>query len=57
MEYCKIVSKTVQNSISDWNSKLLDEVWAYHTPYKVITEFIPFQLVYGQEAISLWSRS
>lgn len=51
IEYCKIISKTVQNSISDWNSNLLDEVWAYRTPCKVTTEFTPFQLVYGQKAI------
>lgn len=50
MKYCKIFSKTVQNSTSAWDSKLLDELWAYRTPYKVTTEFIPVQLVYGQEA-------
>ena len=34
---CKIVTKTVQNSMTDWDSKLLDALWAYRTTYKVST--------------------
>ena len=37
--------------MTDWDSKLLDALWAYRTAYKVTTKFIPFQLVYGQETI------
>ena len=37
--------------MTDWDSKLLDALWAYWTAYKVTTKFTPFQLVYGQEAI------
>ena len=37
--------------MTDWDSKLLDALWAYRTAYKVTTKFTPFQLVYGQEAI------
>jgi hypothetical protein len=48
---CKIITKTVQGSMSDWDSKLLNALWAYRTAYKVTTKFTPFQLVYGQEAI------
>ena len=48
---CKIITKTVQNAMTDWDSKLIDALWAYRTAYKVTTKFTPFQLVYGQEAI------
>ena len=48
---CKIITKTMQGSMSDWDSKLLNVLWAYRTTYKVTTKFTPFQLVYGQEAI------
>jgi hypothetical protein len=48
---CKIITKTVQGSMVDWDVKLLDALWAYRTAYKVTTKFTPFQLVYGQEAI------
>ena len=37
--------------MTDWNTKLIDALWAYRTAYKVTTKFTPFQLVYGQEAI------
>lgn len=46
----KIITKIVQNSKIDWDSKLLDVLWAYHIAYKVTTKFTPFQLVHGQEA-------
>jgi hypothetical protein len=48
---CKIITKTVQGSMTDWDTKLIDALWAYRTAYKVTTKFMPFQLVYGQEAI------
>src|SRR6202022_2584669 len=48
---CNINTKTVQGSMSDWDSKLLNALWAYRTASKVTTKFTPFQLVYGQEAI------
>ena len=50
---CKIIIEIVQNSMIDWDSKLLDVLWAYHIAYKVTTKFTLFQLVYGQEAILL----
>ena len=43
--------KTFQNSMTNWDDKLLDELWAYRTAYKVTIKFTLFQLVYGQEAI------
>ena len=45
---CKIITKTVQGSMSDWDSKLLNALWAYCTAYKVTTKFTPFQLVYSR---------
>jgi hypothetical protein len=48
---CKIITKTVQGSNTDWDEQVLDALWAYRTAYKVTTKHTPFQLVYGQEAI------
>ena len=48
---CEIITKIVQNSMTDWDSRLLDALWAHHTTYKVTTKFTPFRLVYGQETI------
>lgn len=48
---CKILTKTIAQSATDWDDKLLGALWAYRVAYKVTTKFTPFQLVYGQEAI------
>jgi transposase InsO family protein len=48
---CKIITKTVQGSNTDWDQRVFDALWAYRTAYKVTTKSTPFQLVYGQEAI------
>ena len=48
---CKIITKTVQGSNTDWDARLYDALWAYRCAFKVITKFTPFQLVYGLEAI------
>ena len=48
---CKIITKTVQGSTTDWDQRVFDALWAYRTAYKVTTKHTPFQLVYGQEAI------
>lgn len=37
--------------MKNWDSKLLDALWAYRTAYKVIFKFTHFQLVYGQKKI------
>ena len=42
---CKIITKTFQGSMVDWDVKLLDALWAYRTAYEVTTKFTPFQLV------------
>ncbi|XP_065631851.1 uncharacterized protein LOC136068516 [Quercus suber] len=36
-----------------WNTHLLDTLWAYRSPTKTATGFLPFSLVYGIETISL----
>ena len=48
---CKILTKTISSAGTDWNTKLFAALWAYRTAYKVTTNAMPFQLVYGQEAI------
>ena len=48
---CKILTKTIAGTGTDWDTKLLAALWAYRTAYKVTTNSIPFKLVYGQEAI------
>ena len=48
---CKIITKEVQGSTTDWDTKLLNALWAYRCAYKVTTKSTPFQLVYGLEAI------
>jgi hypothetical protein len=48
---CQILTKTISGSATDWDDKLWSALWAYRTAYKVTTQFTPFQLVYGQEAI------
>jgi transposase InsO family protein len=48
---CAILTKTLSGAGNDWEDKLWAALWAYRTAYKVTTQFTPFQLVYGQEAI------
>ncbi|MCO5606411.1 hypothetical protein L7F22_060599 [Adiantum nelumboides] len=35
----------------DWDKHLTVALWAYRTSYKVSTQFTPYHLVYGQEAL------
>ena len=44
---CKILTKTILGTGTDWDTKLFAALWAYHTAYKVTTNATPFQLVYG----------
>ena len=48
---CGNLTKTIAGSLTNWDDKLWAALWAYRTVHKVTTQFIPFQLVYGQEAI------
>ena len=50
----KIITKTIQGSMSDWDSKLLYALWAYHMTYKVTKKFTPFQLLYSQRSYSTY---
>jgi len=51
MVFYVIFTKTVQGANINWDARVLDALWANRTTYKVTTKYIPFQLVYGQEAI------
>ena len=48
---CKIFTKIVQGSNTNWDACIYDALWAYRCAYKVTTKSTAFQLVYGQEAI------
>ena len=47
----KIISKKVKDKPKDWDKHLSTALWAYRTSFKVSTQFTPFHLVYGQEAL------
>ncbi|MCO5605016.1 hypothetical protein L7F22_059192 [Adiantum nelumboides] len=46
-----IIRKMVKNKTKLWDDFLDGAFWAYRTTYKEATEFTPFHLVYGQEAL------
>ncbi|MCO5557605.1 hypothetical protein L7F22_011171 [Adiantum nelumboides] len=46
-----IIRKMVKNKTKLWDDFLDGALWAYWTTYKEATEFTPFHLVYGQEAL------
>ena len=48
---CKILTKTIFGAGIDWDTKLFVALWAYRIAYKVTTNAMPFQLVYGHKAI------
>ncbi|MCO5602872.1 hypothetical protein L7F22_057011 [Adiantum nelumboides] len=49
---CKIITKHVRDRPQDWDKHLTAALWAYRTSFKVSTQFTPYHLVYGQEALS-----
>ncbi|MCO5572576.1 hypothetical protein L7F22_026332 [Adiantum nelumboides] len=48
---CKIITKRVRDRPQDWDKHLTAALWAYRTSFKVFTQFTPYHLVYGQEAL------
>ncbi|MCO5566819.1 hypothetical protein L7F22_020500 [Adiantum nelumboides] len=48
---CKIITKHVRDRPQDWDKHLTTALWAYRTSFKVSTQFTPYHLVYGQEAL------
>ncbi|MCO5553908.1 hypothetical protein L7F22_007434 [Adiantum nelumboides] len=46
-----IIRKMVKNNTKLWDDFLDAALWAYRTTYRQATEFTPFHLVYGQEAL------
>ncbi|MCO5592848.1 hypothetical protein L7F22_046852 [Adiantum nelumboides] len=48
---CKIITKHVRDRPQDWDKHLTVALWAYRTSFKVYTQFTPYHLVYGQEAL------
>ncbi|MCO5611424.1 hypothetical protein L7F22_065677 [Adiantum nelumboides] len=47
----RIIRKMVKNKTKLWDDFLDGALWAYQTTYKEATDFTPFHLVYGQEAL------
>ena len=43
-----ILTKTVHIHKQDWNNRLIEDFWAYHTTWKKTNKFTPFKLVYGK---------
>ncbi|MCO5608065.1 hypothetical protein L7F22_062270 [Adiantum nelumboides] len=48
---CKIITKHVRDRPHDWDKHLTAALWIYRTSFKVSTQFTPYHLVYGQEAL------
>ncbi|MCO5602941.1 hypothetical protein L7F22_057082 [Adiantum nelumboides] len=48
---CRIITKHVRDRPQDWDKHLTAALWAYRTSFKVSTQFTPYHLVYGQEAL------
>ena len=48
---CRIISKHVGNKAQHSNKHLNAALWAYRRSFKSSLGFIPFYLVYGQEAL------
>ncbi|MCO5591927.1 hypothetical protein L7F22_045920 [Adiantum nelumboides] len=46
-----IIKKLVESKPKRWDNFLDRAIWAYKTTYRDATQFTPFHLVYGQEAL------
>ncbi|MCO5562266.1 hypothetical protein L7F22_015891 [Adiantum nelumboides] len=47
----RIIRKMVESKPKRWDNFLDRAIWAYRTTYRDATQFTPFYLVYGQEAL------
>ncbi|MCO5563726.1 hypothetical protein L7F22_017373 [Adiantum nelumboides] len=46
-----VIRKMVESKPKRWDNFLDGAIWAYRTTYRDATQFTPFHLVYGQEAL------
>jgi len=46
-----ILTKVVSSSRKAWAKRLVEATWAYNTTWKTTTGFIPYELVYGKNAL------
>ncbi len=49
----KILAKLVDVNCTNWDAMFFITLWACRTTYKVTTQFMPFELVYGTQPIML----
>jgi hypothetical protein len=47
----KIIKKRIKDNLMRWHEKLSEALWAHRTSRHLDTKVIPFELVYGQEAV------
>jgi hypothetical protein len=47
----KIIKKRIKDSPKRWHEKLSEALWVHRTSRHEATKVIPFELVYGQEAV------
>jgi hypothetical protein len=47
----KIINKRIKDNLRRWHEKLLESLWMHRTSRHGATKVIPFDLVYGQEAV------
>ena len=48
---CTVLTKVVEGSCSDWEQKLNSVLWAYRTTYKTSINSMPYEPVFGLNAI------
>ena len=46
-----ILTKTVRSHHIDWANRLLEALWAYHTTWRNVMGFSPYDLVYGKNVV------
>jgi hypothetical protein len=47
----KILAKLVNVNHTNWVTMFFIALWAYRTTYKLTTQFMPFELVYGIQLV------
>lgn len=51
MELERILKKIISSIRRDWETRLLEAVWAYNVTWKSTSRFTPYELVYGKKPL------